>query len=92
MEALDDYILDPLEQGFDKLGAMQGELAPLKRAAIGAAVGYAFVEIVKPSVAYDDNGKELPFTATADKTEPKTTYFPWWMFVAIPAFVSGVLI
>lgn len=85
-------ILEPLENAFDAMGAMQGEMAPLKRAAIGGAVGYAVLEIFKPGVAYDDAGNRRPFALGADKDTKEGTYFPWWAFVAVPAFVSGVLI
>lgn len=88
--SLDTFIIDPLERLFDSLGAMDGELAPLKRAAIGGAAGYAVAKVFMPSVAYTDDGKERPFKLTSD--DPNATWFPPMMFAAVPAFVSSVLI
>lgn len=91
MSLIDDVIIEPLENAFDAVGAMDGELAPLKRMAIGAAVGYGFLKVFQPSVAYTADGKERPF-ALADANAPDGTYLPWWMIVAIPAAVSSILI
>lgn len=85
--SLESMIVDPLENAFDAVGAMQGQLAPLKRAAIGGAVGYAIVQIWQPSIAFDGSGKPLEFGG-----EEGQTYFPVWMFAAIPALIAGVLI
>jgi hypothetical protein len=89
---LDDIIVDPLERGFAAVGAMEGELAPLKRAAIGGLIGYAFVSVFKPGVAFDEAGKARPFALGNDDKSSDPTYFPEWMFVALPAFICGVLI
>ncbi len=93
MSQLDDVILEPIENLFDSMGMMQGETAPLKRAAVGAAVGYGVAYGIKPSFAFDKDGKakEWYFTAkAADKDN--STYVPAWAIVAIPAIIFGVLI
>ena len=93
METLDNLIIDPLESVFDSVGAMQGELAPVKRMAIGAAVGYAIAYGVKPSVAFDEHGVPRPFagTATAGQKD-NATWLPYWAIIGIPAVVFGVFI
>jgi hypothetical protein len=93
MDKLDSLIIEPIENGFDAVGAMQGEMAPLKRAAIGAALGAAVVYGIKPSVAYDKNGVARPFagTATAGQKD-NATWLPYWAIIGIPAVVFSVFI
>lgn len=90
--SLNDVLLDPIEDTLASVGLMEGDAAPLKRAAVGAALGYAFATLVQPDFAYKD-GKARPFALTA-KAEDKdlATYFPVGAIVAIPAFILGVLI
>lgn len=90
--SLDELIIDPLERAFDRVGAMDGELAPLKRAAIGGAIGYGVARVFMPDVAYTADGKAKLWSVTAPADATNTTYFPEWMFAAIPAFVASVLI
>ena len=91
MASLDDMILDPLENAFDAVGAMQGEFAPLKRAAIGAAIGAGIAYGLKPAFAFDQtSGEPLPFALGSDAAN--STYFPYWAIIGLPAFVFSVLI
>ena len=98
---IDDIILDPIENVFDSMGMMQGDLAPVKRAAVGAAIGYALAYGLQPKFAFmpDPNGskKKVPklFTPSATKEQiaaKQTTYFPAWAIVAAPAIIFSVLI
>ena len=85
-------IVDPLENAFDAVGAMQGEAAPLKRAAIGGVLGYAIAYGIKPDFAWKD-GKQRPWAATADQADkPISTWFPVWAIVAIPAIMFSTMI
>jgi hypothetical protein len=86
---LNTLIVDPLESGFDAIGLGEGEFAPLGRAVVGGAIGYGIVIAFKPAVAYDEAGKERPFSIDGSNNG---TLFPWWMFVAVPAIISSVLI
>lgn len=87
MASLTDVVMDPIEDGFDKLGMMQGEAAPLKRAAVGGVLGYAIAYGIKPSFAFDAKGDPKPFG-----TKKGETLFPAWGIVVLPAIVFGVLI
>jgi len=99
MSSIDDIVLEPIERGFDAIGMMQGELAPVKRAAVGAGIGYAIAYGMKPGFAFmpdpSDPTKKIPrpFTGTAKKSEmQQSTYFPAWAIVAAPAVIFSVLI
>lgn len=94
MEALDNIIIEPIEKVFDSVGMMQGDMAPLKRAATGAAIGAAIVYGLQPDFLYDKvNKKYKVFAGTATKDEAAdATWFPWWAVIGIPAAVFGVLI
>jgi hypothetical protein len=87
MASLTDAVMDPIEDGFDKLGMMQGEAAPLKRAAVGGVLGYAIAYGIKPSFAFDSKGDPKPFG-----TKKGETLFPAWGIVVLPAIIFGVLI
>lgn len=88
-----DAIVEPIEDGLDKIGLMQGELAPLKRTVLGGVGGYLVVSTWKPTWAYDDNGNAYPWRVTHRDLDPKqTTMMPYWLASLIPAFVLGVLI
>lgn len=93
LSALDHAILDPAENFFDAIGMMQGESAPLKRAAVGAGLGYALAYGIKPQFAFDKDGKALPWKVTAKGADQdNATWFPAWAIVALPAFVFGAMI
>ncbi len=92
--SLNDVILDPLENALDSVGLMQGEMAPLKRTALGAAIGFGVMGLWKPSWAYGSDHKPYPWSVTAPKDTPadKKTKVPYWMAALVPAVVLGVLI
>jgi hypothetical protein len=93
METLDDVILEPIENLFDAAGMMQGEAAPLKRAAAGIALGYAIAYGIKPTFAFTADGKEKVFAGTSTtKDDPDSTWFPAWAIVVVPAVIFSVLI
>lgn len=89
-----DKILEPIEDGLDKLGMMQGDAAPLKRFLLGTAIGYALVELWKPGFAFDPkDGHEYPWRVThKDLPKDQTTMMPWWLAASIPGLALGVLI
>lgn len=94
---MENVILDPLENAFDAVGAMQGPSAPLKRAAIGAALGAAIAYGLKPDFAWNKvNGKATTpkvWSATASQADkPNSTWFPVWAIIGIPAVVFSTLI
>lgn len=90
---MEDAILEPIENAFDAVGMMQGETAPLKRAAVGAGIGYFVGYYLQPSIAWNA-GVERVWTPLAKDTAEyeDSTWLPAWMITAIPAFVFGVLI
>jgi hypothetical protein len=93
MQTVDDLILDPIERGLDSIGLMQGSMAPLKRTAVGGAIGYAYAFGMKPAFAFNKDGSPKEWSLTAStKDSGKTTLFPWWAIVATPAIILGVLI
>ena len=89
-EVVDNAIIGPLEDAFDAIGAMQGEFAPVKRAAIGAGAGYILSYGIKPTIAFTADGKERPFALGS--TDPNRTWLPAWAIVTIPALAFSVLI
>lgn len=85
--------METIEDSLDSVGLMQGEFAPLKRAVLGGAVGYAAVAMAKPSWAYDKDGNPYPWRFTSkDLPSSQTTLMPYWLTALIPAFALGVLI
>ncbi len=90
---IDDIILEPLEAGFDAIGAMQGPMAPLKRAAIGAALGAAIVYGIKPGFVYKgDSFRPFVLTASTDAEKADATWFPYWAVIGVPAAMFSLLI
>lgn len=91
---LDSVVIEPLENAFDAVGAMEGSMAPMKRAAIGAGLGYALAYGLKPAVAFDSQGP-LSFALTAsqaDKDAGRVTYVPAWAIILAPALIFSVFI
>lgn len=89
--SLEGKILEPVEDLMDKFGLMQGEYAPVKRALVGAGLGAAVVFGLKPSLFWTKDGHLAPWRVTNPK-DPDATPFPWYLAVALPAVVLGVLI
>lgn len=92
MSALESTLLDPLEDVLDSVGLMEGSMAPLKRTAVGAVIGYVGVTVIQPSFCYDDAGKPYEWRLTSKKDPVETTMVPYWMVAAVPAFILGFLI
>lgn len=92
MEAINNAILDPVEEIFDSVGLMQGEMAPLLRAGVGAGLGWALTYGLQPQFMFKD-GKPRPWAVTAKVEDVKdSTYFPAWLGISLPAFVFGALV
>ena len=92
LSALDHAVLEPAENFFDAIGCMQGPSAPLKRAAVGAAAGYAIAYGLKPNFAFK-NGEPRAWKVTASGEDAAdATWFPAWAIAALPAFVFGTMI
>ena len=93
LQPIDHAIMDPIEEIFDSVGLMQGDSAPLKRAAVGALLGYAIAYGLKPSFAFNDDDSAKPFAGTAsDADQANSTWFPAYAIVALPAIVFSVFI
>jgi hypothetical protein len=89
--SLDTWILDPIENGLDAIGLMQGQYAPAKRTLAGCALGAAFVWGVKPDLCWKKDGRTLrPWKLTSN--DPEATILPWWALVAAPGLLLGVFI
>lgn len=82
-----DVIMNPIEDGFDKIGMMSGEFAPLLRAGTGLLIGYGIAYGLKPNFAFDAAGNPRPFGVGVGQT-----LLPPWLIMAAPAFIFGVLI
>lgn len=89
-KTVDDVILAPVEDALDAVGLMQGAAAPLKRTAVGLALGAGVVFGLKPSLFFNQDGSLRPWSMMSD--DPSATPVPWWVGVAFPAVVLGVLI
>lgn len=91
MEVVDDVILDPLESMMDSLGLMQGSMAPLKRAALGTALGAALVWGIRPTAVFKADGKTFrPFKLTSGDKD--ATWTPWWLVAGAPGVLLGVFV
>ena len=89
--SLDTWILDPVENGLDAVGLMQGQYAPAKRTLAGAALGAAIVWGIRPGICWSKDGKTLrPWSLTSKDAD--ATPLPWWAIVAMPAVLLGVFI
>lgn len=88
--AIDSVILDPVENALDAVGLMQGPFAPVKRTVVGGAIGAGIVFGLQPALAFNEDGSLRPWSLTS--SEPDATPVPWWLMVAFPAFVLGILI
>lgn len=78
--------MDLIEDQLDRFGLMQGEAAPLKRGALGAALGAVVAYGLKPEWAWNgDEPRKFGFSHGE-------TWFPVWAIVAAPAIILGVLI
>lgn len=89
-EVVDDVLLNPIESVLDSVGLMEGQLAPLKRATVGAVIGAGLVFVIKPKLAFTTDGNLRPWAAVSD--DPTATTIPWWAMVAVPVVILGILI
>ena len=89
-KTVDDVVLAPIEDALDAVGLMQGAAAPLKRTAVGLALGGIVVFGLKPSLFFNPDGSLRPWSMTSN--DANATPVPWWVGVAFPAVVLGVLI
>jgi len=87
-------VIASVENVFDSMGAMRGNVAYVKRAAIGAGLGYVAMETIRPSFAYYDDGTARPWafstmgsTADAATGQLHSTYVPWWSGPVVGAIV-----
>jgi len=85
-------VIDPMERIFDSMGMMEGSLAPMKRAAVGVALGYAIAYGTHPAVAFDEKTfKPRPWLVTNPEA-PDGTWVPAWLIVITPALIFSVAI
>lgn len=89
-KTIDDVILAPVEDVLDSVGLMEGAAAPLKRTAVGLALGGIVVFGLKPALFFNTDGSLRPWSMMS--ADPNATPVPWWVGVAFPAVVLGVLI
>jgi len=80
-----------IERAFDGLGMMQGSLAPIKRAAFGAGLGYIIGEAIRPSWSHTSSGAHRPWLYLSGDNA-SGTLLPWWTLPVAGAFVCAVLI
>lgn len=84
METIDNIVLDPLEDVFDRFGLD----SPLSRAAVGAGLG-SMVYVIKPNFAFKGKAAR-PWKVFSKDSD--ATWFPAWMVVVTPAVLFGVLV
>lgn len=92
-------IYRPIEGVFDSLGMMSGTLAPVKRAALGAGVGFVLVKAVQPSSMYYEDGTPRPWAFSqvganydGSGTGQHSALVPWWAVPAAGAAIGGLFI
>lgn len=78
MSSAVESVYGPVEGFFVLLGLT----SPVSRALFGIGVGTLFVFLVKPSGAFDGDGKPKPFSlfSPADAKAGTTTRFPWYFY------------
>jgi hypothetical protein len=78
MSSAVESVYGPVESFFVLLGLT----SPVSRALFGIGVGTLFVFLVKPSGAFDGDGKPKPFSlfSPADAKAGTTTRFPWYFY------------
>lgn len=92
MTGLVSDFTESVEQVADRFGLMQGEMAPLKRFAVGSAIGYAIAYGLKPGVAFEE-GKQRPFgygKPGASGIPP--TLMPAWLITVLPGAMFALFI
>lgn len=80
-------VLLPVEGVFATLGLT----TPLARSIFGLTVGFLVWYIVRPSHTVDEQGRALPIPPFAKKDQP-ATWFGWFVYPVLFAFVFGFLI
>ncbi len=85
-------IIDTIEDVFDSLGLMEGDLTEmmLKRGAVGFILGGFIITWWKPAFAYRENGEARPWRLTSQ--EDDAVLFPWWSYGAIIAIVFSLFV
>lgn len=84
--------MEAIEDGLNHLGLMQGDLAPLKRGLVGGAAGALVVYGFKPAFMFNPDGSARPFALGHPDKSGNPTWFPYWLGIAAPAVILGVLI
>jgi hypothetical protein len=67
--------------------------SPISRAMVGAAIGFAYQSIIRPSISYYDENTPRPFILLMDgQNYEEGTYMPWWGWPVGGAVVFGMFI
>lgn len=71
--------LDNLYDKVEGVLPMEGALAPVFRAAIGAGLGWLLIEAIRPSFAYNPDGSKRPWNVLPEMYESRgtPTAAPW---------------
>lgn len=64
---------------------------PIGRAVVFGGTGGAIAYAIRPSMSFKKDGTPKNWTFT-NPDDPDSTLFPYWMYVAVPAFIFSVLI
>ena len=82
-------LIDSLYDKVESVLPMQGPLAPLYRAAIGAGLGYLVIAAIRPSFSYNNDGSPRPWAVVPELYDGKgaPTHLP---FLVGP--LAGVLL
>ncbi len=73
-----ERIYEPIEQGLDSIGLMQGQSAPARRLVFGFALGSALTYIVRPSSMYNPDGSPRSWSVLDPEAADKSPV-AWWM-------------
>lgn len=85
-----ESVYGPIESFFVLLGLT----SPVSRALFGIGVGTLFVFLVKPSGAFDSEGKAKPFSLLSppDAKAGSTTRFPWYFYPLVLGVLFGLFV
>ena len=86
-----DDVFHGVEGMFDSIGLMRGDAAPARRLVFGVLVGGAAMYLIKPTVAFRQDGRPRPWVLS-NPDAPDKTAVPWWLPAAAAGFFCGFLV
>lgn len=89
-----ETLLSIIEQFFDKLGMMKGDLAEIKRFSFGLIVSFGVLYIVKPPIMFTQEGNIKPWSliVQGSEEEKNSTIVPIWLASLIGGTIPALFV